>query len=250
MRTAHIRNMLNLHWRKIAFGFATFFMLILSAHTADAQIKRSSNYNYMDFQKKPYYFGITLGYNTSDYRVYLSDRFILNDSIRTANSITGPGFNLGIVTNLKVGDYFDFRLLPTLSFTERRLDYNNVRKSDPERRVVESVFMEIPFHVRYKSAPFNDMRMYLLAGVKYGFDVANKSKARQASELVKIAPTDFSVEYGVGMQFFFPFFIFSPEFKVSQGVSNVLLYNDQLEESNVLEKVLSRTFTISIHFEG
>ena len=57
-------------------------------------------------------------------------------------------------------------------------------------------------------------------------------------------------ELGTGIQFFFPYFIFSPEFKMSNGISNTLLYDDTLEESTVLEKVLSRTFTISLHFEG
>ena len=80
--------------------------------------------------------------------------------------------------------------------------------------------------------------------------MASDSRSRQADELVKIAPTDFQAEYGAGLQFFFPYFIFSPEFKISQGISNTLLYDNDLEESNVLEKVLSRTFTLSLHFEG
>ncbi|MCB0555418.1 MAG: PorT family protein, partial [Phaeodactylibacter sp.] len=74
--------------------------------------------------------------------------------------------------------------------------------------------------------------------------------SRQAETLVKISPNDFSLEYGAGIQFFFPFFIFSPEFKVSQGIGNTLIYNENLEESTVLEKLLSRTFTFSLHFEG
>ena len=90
----------------------------------------------------------------------------------------------------------------------------------------------------------------MIAGVKYAFDVASDSRSRQASELVKVSPTDFSIEYGAGIQFFMPYFIFSPEFKVSQGLGNVLIYDGALEQSTVLEKILSRTFTISFHFEG
>ncbi len=249
MCTAYIRNMFNLHRNQI-LGLLLGFIFVFCSLDVDAQIKRGESYNYKEFSKKPYYFGITLGYNWSDFRVFYSEEFIVNDSISTAKSISGPGFNLGIVTNLKVGQYFDFRLLPTLSFAERNLTYNNNKGTDEELRKVESVFVEIPFHVRYKSAPFNDMRFFLLAGVKYGFDVASDSRARQADTIVKISPTDFSIEYGAGVQFFFPYFIFSPEFKVSQGIGNVLLYNSDLEQSTVLEKVISRTFTISLHFEG
>jgi hypothetical protein len=209
------------------------------------------NYNFLDFQAKPYYFGITLGYNTSNYKIFYSNDFILNDSIQTAQSISGPGFNLGIVTNLKIGQYFDFRLLPTLSFAERNISFTSALDAErlPTSRV-ESVFVEIPFHVRYKSAPYRDIRVFVIAGVKYGFDVASNSRARQADSILKISPSDFSAEFGIGVQFFMPYFIFSPEFKISSGLSNLLISNQELERSNVLEKILTRTFTISLHFEG
>lgn len=209
------------------------------------------NYNYLDFNQKPYYFGITLGFNGSDFRIQHSESFIRNDSFSRAESVNGPGFNLGIVSNLKIGEYFDIRFLPTLSFAERNIRYSLPGESIlAKTRRIESVLVEMPFHARYKSAPYHDMRLFLIGGVKYSFDVASDSRTRQAAGLVKIAPTDFQVEYGAGIQFFFPYFIFSPEFKVSHGMNNVLIFNDGLEQSTILEKVLSRTFTFSLHFEG
>lgn len=209
------------------------------------------NYNFLDFNQKPYYFGITLAYNSSNFRVYQSRDFILNDSIRQVESVTGPGFNLGIVTNLKIGDYFDIRFLPTLSFAERNINYAATKDyRRPFARRVESVFVEMPFHVRYKSEPFHDMRVFVLGGVKYSFDVASDSRSRQAEDLVKVAPNDFAFEVGAGMQFFLPYFIFSPEIKYSHGLNNILIFDDNLEESSVIEKILSRTLTISFHFEG
>jgi hypothetical protein len=224
--------------------------LILAAQMTQAQGKKG-NYNYLDMNLKQYYFGITLAYNSSDYRPFRSKSFLESTNITGIESISGPGFNLGIVTNLKVGEDFDLRLLPTLSFAERNIQYNsNNNTGIINTRKVESVFVEIPFHVRYKSRPYNDMRLFVIAGVKYGFDVASDSRTRQADELVKISPVDFSMESGFGAQFFFPYFIFSPEFKVSFGMNNILLYDNRLEESKVLEKILSRTFTLSFHFEG
>ncbi|GJM32546.1 MAG: hypothetical protein DHS20C18_15470 [Saprospiraceae bacterium] len=218
---------------------------------AYGQRVNQGNYNFYEFQQKSYYFGITLGYNTSTYTPFRSKDFIYSDSIRAIESIKGPGFNLGIVTNLKIGDYFDFRFLPTLSFAERNLRYNkSSRLTSFSQRRVESVFVEMPFQFRYKSAPYKDKRLFVIAGIKYSFDVASDSRARQAETLVKISPHDFAIEYGAGIQFFFPYFIFSPEFKVSHGIGNTLLFNPNLEESTVLEKILSRTFTISVHFEG
>ena len=247
MQSFNARNLFNL------FGKQIIILLALSIYCspeATAQNARG-NYNFLDFQQKPYYFGITLAYNSSRFNVYNSKRFILNDSIATAEPVSGPGFNLGIVSNLKIGQYFDFRFLPTLSFAERNIAYTSPDEARPPySRKVESVFVEMPFHIRFKSAPYHDMRLFVVAGIKYSFDVASDSRTRQADELVKIAPTDFAFEYGAGIQFFFPFFIFSPEIKVSHGISNILIFNNDLEQSTVIEKILSRTLTISLHFEG
>ena len=248
MQTINFRNMHHLLSYKVVF---VAFLFLISSPQMDAQKNARGNYNFLDFQQKPYYFGITLAYNTSRFRVFHSDDFILNDSISTAQAVSGPGFNLGIVSNLKVGQYFDFRFLPTLSFAERNIKYSaTATDRKPYTRKVESVFVELPFHIRYKSAPFKDKRVFVISGVKYSFDVASDSRTRQADELVRIAPTDFSFEIGAGVQFFFPYFIFSPEFKVSQGLGNVLIWNDGLDQSYVIEKIISRRFTVSLHFEG
>jgi len=244
MHTTQSWNLLHLSWKKIVLPV---FGLML-AMNADAQIR--GTYNYLDFANKPYYFGITLSYNASDYRVSQSDRFVRNDSVRTVLSPSGPGFNLGIVGNLKVGKYFDFRFLPTLSFADRELQYDFVGSDLKKTEKIEAVFIETPFLVRYKSEPYKDLRAFVIAGVKYSFDVASNSRTRQKDSLLKVAPSDFSVEFGAGVQIFFPYFIFSPEFKVSHGLSNILIYDDDLIYSSVLDKLFSRTFTVSFHFEG
>lgn len=252
MHTAYARNLFHLYRSKINLSaVALLVMLLAGAHPGAAQKFRGAGQNFLDFNQKPYYFGITLGINTSRYKPFRSSDFIGNDSITGVESVSGPGFNLGIVTNIKIGDFFDFRFLPTLSFAERNINYYNSSIAYPlSLRRVESVFVEMPFQMRYKSVPFKDIRLFVIGGIKYSFDVASDSRTRQAESLVKIAPSDFHLEYGAGMQIFFPFFIFSPEFKISHGLGNTLIYNPALEESNVLEKLLSRTFTISLHFEG
>ena len=236
------------HLRRYKTWIAIIFTLC--AHHAWAQ-KYRGNYNFLLADQKSHYFGIALGLNSSGYRPYRSRDFLLSDSIRSIESLNGPGLNIGIVTNLKIGDYFDFRAIPSFSFAERNINYAKTNKNPfPSTRKVESVFVEMPFLMRYKSAPYRDARFFVIAGVKYSFDVASDSRTKQAETLVKIAPTDFSFEYGAGLQIFLPFFILTPEIKISQGIGNTLIFNPNLEESSVLEKVLSRAFTFTLHFEG
>ena len=225
--------------------------LVLLPFLGQSQVNKG-NTNFREFNDKAYYFGLTFGYNNSNFQLAHSKRFILNDSFNISEGLGGPGLNVSMVTNMKLGEYFDFRFLPGFSFVGRKFYYLGAQDEIEEVNDIQSVLIQAPFQVRFKSAPFHDMRMYVLGGAKYTYDVASNARIRdeQAKRIIRISPHDYSLEVGAGCQFFFPFFIFSPEIKYSQGIGNILIYNSQLAKSSVLEKVYSRTFTISLHFEG
>jgi hypothetical protein len=246
MYSTHNGHLLDLFGPKIKL----LLLLLLIGFSGQIHAQRSHSFNYESFSSKAYYFGITLGYNTSRYHIQHDESFILNDTVRVLESVRGPGFNLGIVTNIKFGKNFDLRLnLPTLSFAERELQYV-LPSQEIVSRKIESVFIDFPFQIRYKSKPYNDVRAFVVFGAKYSLDLASNSRARQAEDLIRIEPNDFQLEYGVGLQFFFPYFILSPEIKFSHGLNNIHNRNDALIYSSVIEKLFARTLTISFHFEG
>ncbi|MCO6464488.1 MAG: PorT family protein [Saprospiraceae bacterium] len=223
-------------------------MFLLTASWLHAQLRGAGNYNFTEFNRKSYYFGINIGFNNSGYKLQQSGFFINNDSIRVTEGSSEIGVNMHMVTNLKIGDYFDFRFLPGFSFAQRGFEYTPVADGKTYTRKVESVFFELPFHLRFKSDPYKDKRMFVVAGLKYSYDVQSNSKSRKS--LIKIAPHDFQYEVGVGMQMFYPYFIFSPEIKFSRGLGNILLYDRTKNEARILENVVSQIFTISFNFEG
>jgi len=96
MRSTNNGNLLNLYWYKI-LTFIAFVFLITIAQSAFSQRGGGANFNFNAFNKKTYYFGITLGYNNSFYRIVHDQSFILNDTVKILESARGPGFNLGIV---------------------------------------------------------------------------------------------------------------------------------------------------------
>ncbi len=248
MESPKFRNMYNISCRKIILICVGFYLFIGSTN---AQFKAAGNYNFMDFQSKPYYFGITFGVNNGTYKVNRSQNFINNDSISIVTGLKDLGFNIHLIANIKIGDYFDFRLLPGFSFMEHTLQYTGTRDNRYTKQI-ESVNFETPLLIRFKSAPYKDKRAFVVAGVKYSYDVVSNSRVKQevATELVQISPHDFQIEFGTGMQFFFPYFIFSPEIKFSQGISNRHIFKDGLNESRILDDILSQIFTVSFHLEG
>lgn len=239
MHTAYFWNSLRLS------GIQRAIVLIgclLSLSQAKAQRNVLEHYN------RRVYFGITLAYNMSHYKIVHSPDFIYNDSILQVNSRRGPGFNLGIISNLRLSEYFDIRFIPSLVFADKRLIFTQLNREIV--KTTESICTDFPLSIRFKSQPWKDMKVYVLSGMKYSLDLASNAKARKAFDQIKIKRHDISYEYGVGLQFFFPLFIFSPEVKFSNGILNVHQPDRNLIYSNMLEKLQIRTITISIHFEG
>ncbi len=242
------------HSNYIKITISLVFALFLGISSLKAQTSPKGNYNFYEFNKKPFYFGLTLGGHSSGYLTSNSRNLIQHDSIQVIQGKDIPGLHVNIITNLKIGQYFDFRFIPGFSFTERKIRFidSEISEIEIQEERIESVFLEIPMLLRFKSAPYRDKRLFVVAGLKYTYDVASNSKARQDQtiNLLKIAPHDFQFEIGAGIQFFFPFFIFSPEIKYSQSIGNIHVFNSSKPESSVIDKILSRTLSISFHFEG
>jgi hypothetical protein len=201
------------------------------------------------FSLKPYHFGITLGYNQTSFTVRQSDDFLYNDSILVVESSKGPGFNLGIISNLRISDHFDLRFIPSLSFAEKQLNYTLFNET-PAFQTIESIYFEAPFDIKFKSDSYKDMKLYVVGGIKYAYDMQSNAKARNADELVKVEAHDFSADYGFGFEFYFPYFIFSPEIKLSNGIFNLHAVDENLIYSRVIDKLFARSILFSIHLEG
>lgn len=223
----------------------TLIVLCSWCSRVTAQSRATDNYYYLESQRKQFYFGVGLDINSSNYRLQQSSYFLQNDDIKVVEGKSKGGLSLRFISNIKMGNFFDLRFTPGFSYMNKTFLYND--KSDIN---IESVNIDLPFYVRYKSLPFMDKRVFLISGIKYTYDVASSINDRKSETLIQLSPHDFQWEVGVGMQFFYPYFIFSPEIKFGRGFGNLLIYNGALDEAKVLENVIPQVFTLSFNFEG
>jgi hypothetical protein len=197
-----------------------------------------------------------LGYNTSHYNITHHPYFLQQDTIMVVESQNSGRIHLGIMANWQVSNRFDIRFYPlNLIFSEKKFRYTQKYPNPGDNKLedvqrVESIVMSFPLQVRLKSDRIGNMRVYTLAGVKYDYDLASNAGARNTENIVKVKNSDFGVELGMGFQFFFKYFIFSPEIKMSYGLSNVHARDPSLNYSSVIDKMYSRMILISLHFEG
>ena len=208
--------------------------------------------NMYDHDDKLYYFGITFGVNYSVYRINYTEAFANTDTFSVVQPHWQPGFNLGLMGTLKLTNFIDFRFVPSLVFSEKRLAYQYGPQNHDSTidRSIESIYMHLPFQLKFKSDRIKNFRFYGLAGGKIDYDLAANARSKRADEFIKIAPIDFGFEFGVGFEFFNPNFIFSPEIKLSQGLSNQLYPDKSLQLTNAIQRLSTRMIVISIHLEG
>ncbi len=210
--------------------------------------------NMYDHDSKPYYFGITVGINLARFHPDMHSRFLQYDSVFVAEPTNSGGLSLGLSATGRISDRFQVRFNPQLMFIERnifyKLKYPDLDGQTEVTKKVESVTMSFPLQIKFQSDRIGNFRVYTLAGIKADIDMASNARAKRAEELVKIEKYDFGPEFGIGFNFFFPSFIFSPEIKISNGVRNIHARDENLRFSNVFDKIQSRMIVFSIHLEG
>jgi hypothetical protein len=165
------------------------------------------------------------------------------------------GFGLAGMHTFNINEHLEFRIVfPQLMFSYKNLTYNITYPGTGQKAVatkqIESILLGFPIQVKYLSDRMRNFRFYMLGGVNYQYDLASNATARKADDLVKLNPYDWSIEAGIGFQFFFPVFILSPELKISNGIINVHHRDPNLIYSNTIDKLRSRMIIFSLIFEG
>ena len=222
----------------------------LSTVSYSQKYKKSQNLARYDFQK--IHFGFTLGINELNFNLQKNSNTINNDTLKTIYTKSQKGFNLGIVSNLRLGKYTDLRFVPARIFGERQLEYSfedELSIQQEKLKKIESTLLEFPIYLKYKSARYNNFRAYILAGIKYSMDIASQDEIDdEGQEIVKLKKNDFMGEIGFGLDFYLEYFKFSPQIKISHGLVN-LLTKDQTIYTQSINGLKTNGWMLSFTFE-
>jgi hypothetical protein len=235
--------------RSILFVVSLIFLLTqLSTYGQKQKPKNESWYD-----EKLIHFGFSLGINTMDFNITPSQTYLVSDSLYPEVTKLNPGINIQIVTNLRLGKYFDLRFLPGVSFGQRVVNYykNQVIYNDQQR--LESSFLEFPLLAKYKGDRLNNVRPYVIGGLNYRYDLAGKKEFDEEKPVyIRLKRPDLYYEVGAGLDFYLTYFKLSVELKMSKGIGNVLI-NEQApghpEFYNAIDKMKSQIWILSFHFE-
>jgi hypothetical protein len=246
MQSTYIRRKLDIHGKKIVVAA---LLLLSVAAFSQAQTTKWIKKNNPHYDNRRLTYGFLIGLHTTTFKVKYSDKFS-TPALGTLHSVEAswsPGFSLGFLANYKLGDFFDVRITPKVAFYEHRLLYRYTDRPDHEE-VVETTFVEFPMLMKYKSERRGNVRMYMIGGLKPGFEASGKKNIENATGALDVKGASVNLDFGFGFDLYYPLFKFSPEIRFSKGLTNML--DDKKNTYGApLQRLTTNTVTIYFIFQ-
>ncbi|MBX0289952.1 PorT family protein [Hymenobacter sp. HSC-4F20] len=268
MATPYLRYQLHLHRAKITR--LVLLALVLGALPFGAQAQRKSRSsasrgrngqvksvtvdNLLGYDDRWLHLGMYVAPHASRYKIERANLPAGGLDTRViANSIISPGFSVGFLSDFRIGDYGALNFSPGVSFLTRRIEfksngYSPSNSNDPaelEDQEVGSTQVDLPILFKLKSQRRRNTRVYLIGGVKPSFNLGNRRKDPEVN-LLQAQSSDVALEYGVGLDLFYPFFKFSPELRFSHGLTNLHKAGPDVY-SRSLQSMKSNTVTLYLN---
>jgi hypothetical protein len=211
--------------KKIITGIlASLFSMSMFGQSMERSVQ---NRPYTDL--RPLHFGIVIGANFQDMKfqnvgpqtLTLKDGSQMESNVVCDQNNWDPGFNVGVLMEARLNEYFAFRLAPQMYFGTRNLVFRNLQQSQTdgttveERQSLKTVYIGANLDIIFASKRFNNHRPYMMAGIAPMMNLTTK-----ASNYIQMKKADVFAEVGIGCDFYLPFFKLRPELKFMMGLSN------------------------------
>lgn len=228
--------------------FVLLFLLSAASMAQEEGIQ-----NLPRFDNRLLHFGFTLGFNQMDFTLKRTDFGNPKDSVLNINTQTQFGFQIAIVSDLKLGNNFNLRFTPGLSFGDRKVIYDLHNPYNDTifkvTKTTESTFLDFPLLLKFKTNRISNFRAYALLGGKYSYDLASQSKKKQEDEeFLKLLPNDYSLEVGTGVEWYLQYFKFGVELRMSYGFPDVLKREGTIYTNNI-DRLSSKIWWLCFTFE-
>ena len=211
--------MLDLYRNQV--GLVLLFLLV--SLTVSGQKFRWARENNPRYDERKISYGFIIGLHSASYQVKYSDQFVTQnfDTVHSVMAPARPGFSLGGLINLRLYDELDLRLMPKAGFYDHQLTYQYTNEKSQDQ-LIETAIMEFPICLKYKSMRRGNIRMYMVGGLTPSFELSGKNDVESNTANLSVKKNDLTVDAGLGLDFYFPLFKFSPELRFSRGLLNVI----------------------------
>ena len=202
------------------FLFLLLFSPILFAQ--EGMFSKDPIINKENWNKQRVHWGYYLGFNSLDFK---TDYLSVTEDIEVGAT---TGFNVGLIGNLRLAEYFDLRFEPGLVITQRNLTFPNITDTGDRLREVKSTYIFFPLLLKYSALRTGNVRPFLLGGVSTALNLSSNADSPDDNFNNRFRMTKWTnfYEVGFGIDLYLEYFIFSP------SIRGVFSMNDELIRDN------------------
>lgn len=202
--------------------FNYFFFILLFSLNAFSQggfFGKNPIIQQENFDKQRVHWGYFLGFSSYSYKF---DYFTVGKEIELKPA---TGFNVGLVGNLRLNEYFDLRFEPGFYATQRNLIYPDIEDSVDRKREVKAANLHFPLLLKYSALRTGNVRPYLLGGVSSTMNLGSNAKAPDDnySNRFRVKTWTQNYEIGFGIDLYLEYFKFSPSIRGVFGMNDELI---------------------------
>lgn len=219
---------------------STLMATALVVSAAFAQDRTVQNRPYTDL--RTFHFGVLTGIHLQDLEftnvgpqtITADDGTTQQVLITTDQDRWDPGFTVGVLGELRLNTYFQFRVAPAMYFGTRHIVFRNFSELDAHNaptehiQTIKSAYFSSAFDIIAAAPRFNNHRPYFVCGLNPMINLNLKE-----NEYLKMQRFDCFIEAGIGCDFYLPYFKLRPELKFMYGLGNSL---DQNHKNHLRDK--------------
>lgn len=233
--------------------YITFILLTLvlpaSAQYTKSMFSKDPILNLENWDKSRLTWGYYLGFNAYDFKIDYKE----NEPEIQVDGTTG--FNVGLVGDVRLHEYVNLRFEPGLYYSQRILNYSNpvLIKDIDKRREVNSTYIHLPLLLKFSSLRTGNIKPYLLAGVSTTLNLASNSLSKDdnSEQRFRVNKWTNNYELGFGVDFYTPYFKFSPSIRGLFGINDELIRDNDPNSpwTGNIESLKSRAVFINFTFQ-
>ncbi|MGB2245138.1 MAG: porin family protein [Flavobacteriaceae bacterium] len=220
-----------------------------------------------NFDKKTLHYGYFFGFNNFGYDIKYVENYAVPSSSRIPDGqnlpnielVKNTGFNVGLIGDLRINEYFNLRIEPGLYYNQRDLMYpSNTPRMSSEAdylREVKSTYIHLPLLIKFSGERINNWKPYLVGGVSTSFNLSSNAKNNDDNfnNVFRVNSQMFSYEVGFGIDFYLVYFKFSPSIRGIFSIQNELIKDNPSNgispwTSNITS-LMSQGIAINLTFE-
>ncbi|MGV6845728.1 MAG: type IX secretion/gliding motility protein PorT/SprT [Lutibacter sp.] len=195
------------------------FILLVSTSYLFAQ-KRDIVIYKQNWDKQKIFFGYYLGLNKKGYKISYKTQ---NAFVKVTPSV---GFNVGLIGDLRLTKNLSLRLEPGLSSNTKQLAFTHIPGGAKDSiRDVNATYLRIPLLLKINTNRLYNFRPYLIGGISYDYNFSSNqdNPDDNSNGEFRMKKSNFSYELGIGVDFYLPYFIFSPSIRGVFAINNELV---------------------------